>query len=95
MTDVITVSDKQVAFHIPDELALMALEAAKLFEELPISETLKVESVILDKSEFRKTAAGVRDACAMVGFVFALEMMKARNQKLKELANASDNAETS
>lgn len=84
-----------VGFHIPDELAHLALRGVDLFERLPLKEAMKIEHILVRKEQKLKlTAISSRDLFALVGFVFAMELKKLRDAKIKELTDVrNDSAE--
>ena len=85
------VASEPVAIHIPDSLGILALRAADLFSRLPLTEAMKIEHVLVRKHQKLKLKAmHSRDLFALVGFVFAMELNKSRNAKLKELAAAAE-----
>jgi hypothetical protein len=77
---------EHVGLNITKDLAALALAAAEAFQRLPYKEAVKLQALM--KAEVKPsqvTAKKVANLCSLVGFMFALELDKARQKRLAEI----------
>ncbi len=77
---------KTIAFSIPPQVAQLAIAAARQFKAMSLEEMRNLESMMkAETSQKKPKARNVFKLCGLVGFMLAMELDKAREQRLAEL----------